>query len=45
MTSGAGGQRFESSFRQILVNDISFIRGNEPNGEEQIQEEEQQQLK
>ena len=43
MASGARGQRFESSVQQIFKNDISFIRGNEPNGEEQ--QEEQQQLK
>ena len=42
MASGARGQKFESSFRQKFLIDISFIWGNEPNGE---QKEQEQQLK
>ena len=43
MASGARGQRFDSSVRQIKKKDISFIWGNEPNGVQE--QEEQQQLK
>ena len=43
MACGARYQKYDSSIEQIFFNDISFIWGNEPNGEEQEQEQEQEQ--